>query len=321
MTINAYVVAFGALTSMYLGATVSMADELIESSWQELTDDTSRATLFKDEVIPARLAEDASTPGNAPISFNLPKEFWFPDDVVFDKALNKPRTDTIFGIDVSHHNGKVSFKNFALQHVSFVYMKATQGVRFKDPKFGTYWEEVGQLNGQQALYRGAYHFLTASGSAEDQAKSFVEYLSLHGGIKDKDLPPCLDLEWDRTSTNPDQWKGQDADKILAKALLWLKIVGEKTGRTPVLYTARSWWRDRIGDEKKLKLLDRYHVWIADYSTSHKAAEKPALINGRTQKVWQFADDALLTTGYDRGVDANIYYGTTQDFLTDFGIKQ
>ncbi|MBY5775951.1 glycoside hydrolase family 25 protein [Rhizobium johnstonii] len=299
----------------------SGAEELTEASWQELTDDTSRATLFEDEIVPARLAENEKLESDPTISLNIPKEFWFPDDAKFDKVLNKPRDQTLFGVDISHHNGKVSFKNFRLQHISFVYMKATQGVRFKDGKFGTYWSDIAALEETSRLYRGAYHFLSANGSAEDQAKSFVDYITLHGGLKPGDLPPCLDLEWDRTSTNPDQWRGQDPDAILTKTLKWLKIVEDRTGRKPILYTARSWWRERIKDEKALARFDGYHVWIADYSTSHKAAEKPAIINGKEQKLWQFTDNALMATGYNRGIDGNIYYGTPDTFEVDFGIAQ
>ncbi|MBY5394631.1 glycoside hydrolase [Rhizobium leguminosarum] len=297
----------------------SAGGALTEASWQELTDDTSRATLFEEEIVPARLAEDEKLDKDPTISLNIPKEFWFPDDAKFDRVLNKPRDNALFGVDISHHNGKLSFKNFRLQHISFVYMKATQGVRFKDGKFGGYWSDVAALEEPHRVYRGAYHFLSANGSAEDQANSFVDYITLHGGIGPDDMPPCLDLEWDRTSTNPDQWNGQDPDAILSKAIKWLNIVESRTGREPILYTARSWWRERIKDESKLARLDGYHVWIADYSTSHKAAEKPAIINGKVQKIWQFTDNASLATGYNRGIDANIYYGTKEAFEADFGI--
>jgi lysozyme len=200
-------------------------------------------------------------------------------------------------------------------------VKATQGVRFKDGKFGSYWADLAALEDANKPYRGAYHFLSAKGSAEDQANSYVEYLNLHGGLKAVDLAPCVDLEWDRTSDNPDQWKGQEPDVILAKTLKWLQIVEMRTKRKPIIYTARSWWRERIQDEKKLELLDKYSIWIADYSTSHKATEKPSVINGKRQMLWQFTDDASLSTGYNQGMDANIYYGTVAQFETDFGVSK
>ncbi|WFU50708.1 GH25 family lysozyme [Sinorhizobium terangae] len=291
-----------------------------DTSWEDLKDDVSRQTLFIDEVIPAKLAEEKDNP-SAPKDFALPKEFVFPDDAKFDKVEKKARGDVIFGIDVSHWTGNIKFHNLALQEVDFVYVKATQGTKFKDGMFGKYWADLGKLDGDKKVYRGAYHFLTANDDVVEQANRFVEFLALHGGIGAGDMPPCLDLEWDRTSTNPDRWAGQDAAKIIEKARTWLEIVEQKTKRTPIIYTARSWWKSRKIDEKLLTKLDRYHIWIADYSTSHKAVEKPAIINGKTQKLWQFADDANVTTGYKSGLDANIYYGTRASFEQDFGITQ
>jgi lysozyme len=310
-------ITLGFLASVYPSRTFS-AETVAEGQWKDVQNDTSRATLFADEVVPSRLSDDEKDP-NAPIGLNIPKEFNFPDDARFDKVLNKPRVATIFGIDISHYTGSIKFNNLALQRVNFVYAKATQGIGYKDSRFAQYWDSLASLQGQAKVYRGAYHFLTAGDDPEAQAKSFIKYINLHGGLKAGDMPPCLDLEWDRTSTNPDRWKGQDVDKILAKAKKWLEIVEKETGRTPILYTARSWWKERGISEGKLAVFDKYKIWVADYSTSHKAAEKPAIINGKQQTLWQFADDSSLATGYAGGLDANIYYGTSEDFKKDFGL--
>ncbi len=89
----------------------------------------------------------------------------------------------------------------------------------------------------------------------------------------------------------------------------------------MIYTALSWWHDRNIPVDKIELFKDYTVWIADYSKSHKAAEKPATISNRKQDLWQFAEDAKLSTGYASGVDANIYYGKFEQFKTDFGLPK
>jgi lysozyme len=291
-----------------------------EADWQVLTDDASREQLFEEYIKPSRTeAESSGDIVNPPVSFNIPKEFFFPADALTDKANgNKPRGDVVFGIDISHHSDTVDFTRLPQQKVGFVYVKATQGTGFKDGEFGDNWARLGQLPPHQ-VYRGAYHFLTAKGSAEDQAKSFLAYLKLHGSRPD-DLPPCMDLEWDVGKNNPDQWKGHESE-IIPKALAFLTAVEKATGRTPVIYTARSWWRDRGLKESDFAKFDHFPIWIADYSTSHKAAEKPAVINGRTQTMWQFADDAFLTAGYKKKLDANIFYGTPQAFRASLGIPE
>ena len=291
-----------------------------ESSWTDLTDQPSRKELF-DNVIKASLEEDSRhhTPPNLP-SFAIPKDFFFPDDARFDKILNKPRDKAIFGIDISHHDEKpLNLGLLRLQKVDFVYVKATQGVKFKDSRFDYYWKALAGLSPEQRPLRGAYHFLSALDDGREQAERFVQYVSLHGGFQKDDLPPCMDLEWDVTSKNPDQWKGQSPEKILDSVIAWLKRTKELTGRTPLVYTARSWWLERGIPESKFALLNEYPIWIADYSRSHKASEKPGILNGRTQSIWQFADDAKLTLGYTGTLDANIFYGSRDEFNKAFGV--
>jgi lysozyme len=294
-----------------------------ESSWTELTDDASRQSLFQDNIIPAKLAEDVARGTEGTTNLAIPKDFMFPDDAKFDRILNKDRESSIFGIDISHYTGKnIKFENMRLQRILFVYAKATQGVAYNDALFSTYWSKLEALPPSQKVYRGAYHFLTAADPGRAQAGRFVDYVELHGGFKPDDMPPCLDLEWDRTTTNPDRWKGQTPDEILAKALEWLKEVERRTNRKPMVYTALSWWHDRGIPVAKIELFKDYPIWIADYSKSHKASEKPSIISDRSQDLWQFAEDAKLTTGYPGGsVDANIYYGSLEKFKKDFNLPQ
>ena len=41
-----------------------------------------------------------------------------------------------FGIDVSHHNGKIKWKQ--VSDVEFVYVKATEGAKYADPLYQQY---------------------------------------------------------------------------------------------------------------------------------------------------------------------------------------
>lgn len=298
-----------------------------ESSWTALTDDYSRQMLFDTDIVAAKLKDEATQPNSsAPTDLAIPKDFVFPDDARFDKILKKDRVDSLFGVDISHYTGsKIKFDNLRLQRVLFVYAKATQGIGSKDALFGGYWSSLATyaaLPPDQRLYRGAYHFLTAADPGTDQAGRFVDYVELHGGFKADDMPPCLDLEWDRTATNPDRWKGTSPDAILQKAMDWLKEVERRTHRKPMIYTAAAFWKDRGIPLEKIALFKDYPIWVADYSTSHKASEKPSTIADRKQDMWQFAEDAKLSTGYPGGLlDANIYYGTFDQFKKDFGLPQ
>lgn len=281
-----------------------------------LVDDLSRQELFS-KVIAAELSQ----PNSSLTEFPIPADFFFPQDARFDKIANKERDNVIFGIDISHHtNAKLDLSLLKLQKVDFVYAKATQGVGFKDPKFGSYWTALAKLPETAKPLRGAYHFLSANAPGRNQADTFVDFLLSNGGWLKDDMPPCLDLEWDVVSGNPDQWQGKSPDEIMSNVRAWLERVKERTGRTPAIYTARAWWRERNIPESAFSGLDEYPIWIADYSKSHKATEKPAVINGRSQDLWQFADNARLTTGYPGGtLDANVFYGTLTQFKQKFGL--
>jgi lysozyme len=283
--------------------------------WQTLKDEPSRADLFQQFIVPKNKGDQAR-------AFELIGPFIFPTDTTYDKTKNAPRSDALFGVDVSHYDGAgVRFDIMRDQNVRFVYAKATQGVGFKDGQFAEYWAALGALPAEKKLWRGAYHFLSSSDDAVAQADSFVNFLDQNGGLKPGDLPPVLDLEWDiATKNGPDRWQQHDPDKIIEMVLAWLGRVKERTQKVPIVYTARSWWHDRGIPEEKFSLLKDYKIWIADYSSSSRAVETPGVPNNSAFNLWQFSEAALLSTGYGGKLDANVYFGDDLKFLNDFQIK-
>jgi lysozyme len=288
-----------------------------DADWQPLTDDASRTDLFK-RVIAAKLAETGQPPGPMEaLPGTAAKPFLFPQDAKLDG--DKPRENAIFGLDISHYTTPdLDFGALREQGILFVFTKATQGTGFKDSRFAEYWGKLGALPPDKKVFRGAYHFLSSSADPAAQAESFLKFLALHGGLKPGDLPAVLDLEWDiTTSGGADRWIGQSPGQILDKTLAWLKIVEERTGKVPILYTARSWWRERGIPEADFAKVARYKIWIADYSASNRATETPGVPQNAKWHLWQFSESARLSKGYSGGMDANIYKGTEASFITEF----
>ena len=295
------------------------ADQPAEASWVALEDDASRASLFDDMVVPARVEADAKDP-HRPVDLGIPKVFYFPGDARTDVIRGRPRENSIFGVDLSHFTkGNINLGMLRLQEVRFVYVKATQGVTFKDGLFGRFWSELHALETERAVSVGAYHFLTAGVDGKDQARRFLEYVQLHGGLGAGDMPPCLDLEWDRVPGDTDRWRSVSKEEAVENAVAWLEYVEQKTGRRPLLYTAKSWLDGRGITGELLERLTRYPMWIADYSNSHKAIEKPAVPAGAKTVLWQFSSDARLTAGYKDNMDANVFYGSEADFIRQFAL--
>ena len=313
MQIRFGIVAVGtALIGIVLTAASYAAESLEESSWQSLTDEPSRQILFQELI-----KKDVEIPTIE--SFALPKLFVFPDDARWDSIEKHSRNNSIFGLDVSHYTDPdIRFDLLSQQNVSFVYVKATQGLKYKDDKFHVFWAKLGALGANVKVRRGAYHFLSSSAPGSAQADSFIGYVKLQGGFNSDDLPPVVDLEWDRTSTNPDEWIGRGADYIVKNALDCLARIKELTGRTPILYTATSWWTTKTVPIERLDEFRDYPLWIADYNPKRKLSEHPAVPSGVTPALWQFADDSTLTLGYKGPIDTSVFYGSEDDFERAFG---
>ena len=90
------------------------------------------------------------------------------------------------GIDISHHQIRINWKQVDSKKYKFVIMKATEGKDFLDTDFSYNWINA-QLNGFKV---GAYHFFTMTSSGKDQA---IDYISKVPSIENS-LPPVIDIE-------------------------------------------------------------------------------------------------------------------------------
>ncbi len=305
----------------------------------ENNSDASDSVSFSDgpsrgEIFELRLRAELGPLGA--LSAAAAPSFFLPSDV---------KGDLILGIDVSHHNDenckckpgqncvdcKIDWNRIRDQKISFVYVKASQGTKYRDPTFDFHWRTLAQSK----IPRGAYHFMSADEDPIVQAENFLDKMEQDGKLQPADLPPCLDLESDMRKDNSkrwlvtqdsggirDFWSGQDPDEIVQKVLKWLKHVEEKTGRVPIIYTSRGWWNDRIKDEKKFAQLSRYPIWIANYpdSGSHVNSQ-PKVPNGQTWALWQFTETGRMKDSevLPGKMDVNLFNGTLGNFNQALGV--
>ncbi len=294
-------------------------------AWMPIEGDPSRAQLFAEHLVKPIPPANGSAGSKA-----LPGSFRFPDNAVSDDG--HPRVNSIFGIDVSHWSSPdsdckkpvdpqrdIDFNTLGRQHVYFVYVKASQDVRYRDCRFAEYWSALGKLHSASAPRRGTYHFLTATSAGLDQAKSFVRLRKENGGFDPREMPPVLDLEWDKTTTTADRWVSKTSDEIVGSALDWLAYVETTSGKRPMVYTSNEWLKEREISKEQLAKLRPYRIWTADYSQTHRAIEQPQQPQGLTWSLWQFSESARLTIGSSKAFDATIFKGTPVDFDAAMGI--
>ncbi|MDE0854073.1 MAG: GH25 family lysozyme, partial [Nevskia sp.] len=205
--------AFGMLTTAAKGQISTAAPEPTDAAslgLADLTDDLSRQQLFEEIQAADRTGsrDDAARLEQATQTFNLVGPFRFPGDTTFDSALNKPRVNSFFGVDISHYtNPAFPMEMLKVRNVEFLYMKATQGAYGLDGRFAYFWKRAGALPAGKQIHRGAYHFLSACQGGDCtidpakwgtmQADTFIKVIKSNGGLLPTDMPPVVDLEWDK----------------------------------------------------------------------------------------------------------------------------
>jgi len=128
----------------------------------------------------------------------------------------------LHGIDVSHHQGHISWAKLPRQGVDFAYIKATEGADHIDGRFSINWRAAHAAG----VRRGAYHFFTLCRSGRDQADHFVRYVPAEAGA----LPPAVDLEF------PGNCRHRPSKAKFHKELHdFLRIVEARYGKQAVLY--------------------------------------------------------------------------------------
>jgi lysozyme len=301
-------------------ATISTASaQAVPETWQVLTDEPSRAELFQDYA-----KNRIRHPGVGKLSFVFPSIFQFPDNAVRD-VNGVLRTDSLFGLDISHHDGKeFQVDTLKRQQIAFIYVKATQGTDFADPEFGSTWVRLAALPDGQRIPRGAFHFLSSFSfqSGTEQADRFLAFVQLHGGFKPGDLPPAMDLEWDRLRTNQeDRWttNHRSAAEIVSTSRDFLNRVKAKTGRMPLIYTNKSFLTDHgiTSNAQIAELTDGFKVWIFDLSASDRKIELPDPKKNLKHSLWQFSWEGLLSEGHKGNLDVDYFRGSAAAFKAAF----
>ncbi len=152
------------------------------------------------------------------------------------------------GIDVSHNQGGIVWKNVIASGRKFAFLKATEGATFTDDHFAKY-----RLAAHSAgLIVGAYHFYRFTADWAQQAHHFCETV---GSLTAHELPPVLDIE-DRDNVGHDT-NANNHRKLLA----WLDAVGNRLGKTPIVYCDPDFAKNYLQDPG----FARYPLWLAGYS--------------------------------------------------------
>jgi GH25 family lysozyme M1 (1,4-beta-N-acetylmuramidase) len=207
------------------------------------------------------------------------------------------------GIDVSRFQGTIDWSLVAGSGIKFAFVQASRGSGFDcavkpdqcgaDPYFAT-----NRINAKAVGIRiGPYHraFATGGTVAAARADAVAEanvFLATVGSLNAGELVPVLDVETPFT--------GLDAKRLRTWVRVWVKRVGRRLGRKPMIYTNASSWAATGNTTEFAKA--KYPLWVAEWGVS-KPTVPANFWAGRGWSVWQYTSSGTVS-GISGRVDMN-----------------
>lgn len=186
----------------------------------------------------------------------------------------------IQGIDVSNHNGAIDFNKVAADGVAFVYVKASEGVGYEDPRFKKNMDDARRAG----LKVGAYHFFRKDKSGVEQAQNFKRVVKNVA----VDMPYVIDVEdWGNSRFS--------SDKETVKNLSDMVRHLEMSKMRLMIYTNKDGYR------KYLKLyFPEVRLWLCSFTHPNKLTDFDWHIHQYSH--WGTID------GIDGEVDLDVFNG-------------
>jgi lysozyme len=190
--------------------------------------------------------------------------------------------DYVEGVDVSAHQGSIDWDALSRTNVRFAYIKATEGVRYVDPRFGANWRGAGHAG----IRQGAYHRFSVCRSVEAQASNFFHTVPRTYGA----LPPAVDVEnMDSCGSHSVSAHDQIED--------FLDRLQQHYGVRPILYVTRQFHEAHASEFPHERFWLRSLYAAPDFRTSQWV-------------IWQH-HEAARRPGIDEPVDVNSFRGNSR----------
>ena len=188
------------------------------------------------------------------------------------------RTRPQRGVDVSHHQGEIDWRQVSRDRIDFAYLKATEGSSFTDPRFASNAREARQAG----LRVGGYHYFTLCSPGAPQAEHFVSVLETAPA---RTMPPAIDLELLGNCADP-----PPREDLLREVRAFIDVVEKRTGQRVLVYAYPDFEdRFQLSDD-----LDR-RLWV------RRIGDAPPAGNWW---MWQRNDQAQVA-GIDAPADLNL----------------
>lgn len=154
-------------------------------------------------------------------------------------------SEYIFGLDVSHYQGRINWKRVSTSKhpIKYVFIRSTMGINGKDKQFLYNWRKAKDFG----YIRGAYHYYRPNENPESQFLNYKKMVRLNKG----DFIPILDVE---------QMGRKGRKRLRQDISIWLKMAEKEYGVKPMVYTGLHFYKRNLKGH-----INDYPLWVASYN--------------------------------------------------------
>jgi lysozyme len=247
----------------------------------------------------------------------------------------------IHGADISRwqhpNNMLINFEKMRAAGINFVMIKGSDTKDDSDA-LARKWYKIDRDGAHAAgIYTGYYHYAILPNvatktlvikDAEAQAQKVLWRIASIGGLTEKDLPIALDIENKcvKIRSNKSCEKYATRNTVTIWSETFLRIIKEKTGRMPILYSYSNFLESSM---KRSTELAQYPLWLAQYGIDPAVpTNQPGMKNGgcyvhswtaadcKAQwTMWQYSSCGIASKyGVPSSrLDLNVFRGTSDAF--------
>ncbi|WP_048648114.1 glycoside hydrolase family 25 protein [Nitratireductor soli] len=195
---------------------------------------------------------------------------------------------SVHGTDVAKYQAEIDWREVRRNHISFAFIKATEGGDRVDDYFSRNWLAA-RVAG---IPRGAYHFYYFCRPAIEQARWFIRNVPRDASA----LPPVLDMEWNPQS--PTCKLRPPAETVRSEMRIFLEAVERHYGKRPIIYTSVDFF-----DDNDLSRFHGYPFWLRSV-----AGHPNDKYSNHPWTFWQYTGTGVVP-GIDGKADINVFNGS------------
>ncbi|BBG29800.1 glycoside hydrolase family 25 protein [Zymobacter palmae] len=199
--------------------------------------------------------------------------------------------DYLNGIDVSRWQGDIDFNAVRDAGMQFVFIKATEGGTFVDPRFTENWQKANAAG----LKVGVYHYFRATSSTPEEQKNNIVNTLRAAGFDPAVHVLAIDIETARNTDATNEQMADNAFELLQK----LEQDGVLGGTLPLIYCDNNTWRNHLDAQRHD--FSRYGLWIANWNVETPTIPDTWQQAGKDWSVWQYSSKGRVA-GIDGDVD-------------------